>query len=64
MVVWDDKETPPPPPPPFSVDADNTLLHKGQEELHLVGLFVELGFMKALPLNCLGVKGGEGLLTI
>lgn len=42
MVVWNDEETPSSLPPPFSTEADNTALHKGQEELHLVGLFVEL----------------------
>lgn len=47
MVVWNDEESTP---------HTHTALHRGQVELHLVGLSVELGPMKTLPLSYLGVR--------
>lgn len=52
-----------PHPTPCSVDADNTAPDKGQGELHLVDLSVELGPLRALPFKLLGDGAGSAPLS-
>lgn len=54
MVVWNDKESTP--------SHTHSAPHRGQVELHLVSLSIELSPMKSLLLSSLGVEGEKHLL--